>query len=276
MEPIIITHLVRISIFEIALQPIYEGLAAHRWSDAQLAALETELAKLNFPEDYGFSVRSERAFDDKIIDYLEQKRSRYRQFFGMVSNDGEIQGVTQDFFGTVGIYLMPKGWFEQNKIVLARLQQRNLGIVDAANQTASPKLTQQVETAFGSALRPVPFNCFARLLLPSLGSYAKRIARGQTAVNLARVAIALERHRLARGEFPESLDALAPQFLEKIPHDVIGGQPLKYRRTGDGQFVLYSIGWNEKDDGGVVVFKKNSSAAVDSSQGDWVWRYPQK
>ena len=67
-----------------------------------------------------------------------------------------------------------------------------------------------------------------------------------------------------------------------MPHDVIGGQPLKYRRTADGQFVLYSIGWNETDDGGVVVNQKSrdrwdeSSSKVDISQGDWVWRYPAK
>ena len=68
--------------------------------------------------------------------------------------------------------------------------------------------------------------------------------------------MALERCRLARGAFPESLDALAPQFIAKVPHDVIGGQPLKYRREADGSFVLYSVGWNEKDDGGVAGFQQ--------------------
>jgi hypothetical protein len=88
------------------------------------------------------------------------------------------------------------------------------------------------------------------------------------------VAIALERYRLARGEYPESLDALAPQFIAKVPHDVIGGQPLHYRRTDDGQFVLYSVGWNERDDGGVIGPEKWHN--VDINQGDWVWRYPAK
>ena len=54
------------------------------------------------------------------------------------------------------------------------------------------------------------------------------------------------------------------QFIAKLPHDIIGGQPLKYRRTADGQFVLYSIGWNEKDDGGVP--------GKTDTEGDWVWR----
>jgi hypothetical protein len=54
-----------------------------------------------------------------------------------------------------------------------------------------------------------------------------------------------------------------PQFAEKLPHDIVGGQPLKYHRTGDGRFALYSVGWNEKDDGGVP------GKAAD--EGDWVW-----
>ena len=85
---------------------------------------------------------------------------------------------------------------------------------------------------------------------------------------------ALERYKLASGRYPETLDALVPQFIGKLPHDIIGGKPLHYRRTGDGKFVLYSIGWNEKDDGGVVVFRKNSLTAVDTEKGDWVWQYP--
>ena len=92
----------------------------------------------------------------------------------------------------------------------------------------------------------------------------------------------MERYRLAHGEYPESLDALAPQFIAKVPHDIINGQPLHYRREvnapspsgyGDagGQFVLYSVGWNEKDDGGEVAFTKGW---VDIYAGDWVWKYP--
>ena len=78
------------------------------------------------------------------------------------------------------------------------------------------------------------------------------MARNQTLANEAFLACGLERYRLAHGQYPDTLDALVPQFAEKLPHDIIGGQPLKYHRTADGQFVLYSVGWNEKDDGGVA------------------------
>ena len=35
--------------------------------------------------------------------------------------------------------------------------------------------------------------------------------------------------------------------------------------------MLYSVGWNEKDDGGTVAFTKGG--AVDRDEGDWVWEY---
>jgi len=41
------------------------------------------------------------------------------------------------------------------------------------------------------------------------------------------------------------------QFMEKFRMTSCG-QPLHYRRANAGQFVLYSVGWNERDDGGVV------------------------
>jgi len=132
------------------------------------------------------------------------------------------------------------------------------------------------EPPLASSLRPTPFNFFAHLLLPGLGNFAQKTAYAQNAVDLARAAITLERYRLAHGEFPESLESLAPQFLEKIPHDIINGGPLHYRRTGDGQFILYSVGWNEIDDGGVVAFKNGSSSEIKTDTGDWVWRYPAK
>jgi hypothetical protein len=73
----------------------------------------------------------------------------------------------------------------------------------------------------------------------------------------------------AKGYDSEELEALAPRFVSQVPHDVISGEPYKYRRTDDGQFLLYSVGWNEKDDGGVP-----GKTLFDDKQGDWVWQYP--
>jgi hypothetical protein len=80
----------------------------------------------------------------------------------------------------------------------------------------------------------------------------------------------LERFRQIDGEYPATLDALVPSFIEKLPHDIIGGQPLHYRRTDDGKFLLYSVGWDEVDEGGKVAL--NRDGAEDRTRGDWVWK----
>ena len=51
------------------------------------------------------------------------------------------------------------------------------------------------------------------------------MARNQTLVNEAYIACGLERYRLAHGQYPETLDALVPQFAEKLPHDSSAASP---------------------------------------------------
>ena len=93
---------------------------------------------------------------------------------------------------------------------------------------------------------------------------------GSTEPNrVVKVTMTVERYRLANGHFPDSLGDLAPQFISALPNDVLTGEPYRYRLTGDGRFVLYSVGWDEKDDGGV-----SGKTPFDDKQGDWVWEYP--
>jgi hypothetical protein len=114
-------------------------------------------------------------------------------------------------------------------------------------------------------------NLIAKKVIPNWIKPSQSTSKNQTTVHLARIAIALERHFLAHKQYPETLDALVPQFIAKLPHDVINGQPLKYRRTQTGGFILYSVGWNEKDDGGTVVMTSGKTPSVDMAKGDWVW-----
>jgi len=69
---------------------------------------------------------------------------------------------------------------------------------------------------------------------------------------------------------PETLSALTPYLPGQLPLDVITGKPMQYKVTEDGQFTLYSVGWNEKDDGGKVVLNQEGNG-TDPTQGDWVW-----
>ena len=237
-EPFLISHLVRFAMTEIGLQPIYEGLANHQWTDPQLVELNTELAQLDFLADYQLSMRGERAMTCATIDYISQKQSyqRYQALFTQRFDNGEAttSGQIKNTARAVGLYVTPAGWFIQNKLFIARGEQGWItGWIFPDAHLASPQKFREVDKAesgfYARAARP--WNFLGKEFFPALGAMGRKASREQISVDLARTAIALERYRLAHGEFPETLDALAP-------HDVIGGGPLKYRRTADGQFVL--------------------------------------
>jgi hypothetical protein len=267
-EPYLISQLVRLAMLEYDLQPIYEGLAEHQWSDVQLAKLDVELAKLGYLADYQHSMRGERACAIATIEIVRQTRN-----LGILEGPNENLPVQNAL-----LHLVPSGWFYLNDLALAQMNQHVLlPLADVQDRIVSPEAERRANDAeIDLATKSPRVNFIARMIYPALAGSVRKFAFAQEAVDLARVAIALERYRLAHGEYPGSLDALAPQFMEKIPHDIITGQPLKYRREANGQFVLYSVGWNETDDGGVVAFTKGQTPAVDISRGDWVWRYPAK
>jgi hypothetical protein len=262
-SPFLISHLVRMAIANITLQPIWEGLAEHRWSDEQLIALDAELAKMDFLADYEFAMRGERAF--AIASFENQRRSREMI---LRQEDG---GVI-----TNSLRLMPSAYFYQNELNFAQMHQRCiLPLVDQTNRIVAPAALRDAQAAVQDQMKHsfAPYKVQALMLYPAIGRAVEKFAAIQSSIDLARIACALERYRLAHGQYPETLDALAPQFIGKLPHDIINGQPLHYRRTDGGQFILYSVGWNETDDGGTVVFLKGGSS-VDREKGDWVWQYP--
>jgi hypothetical protein len=272
-ETFLISQLVRLSMVEIALQPVWEGLSEHQWSESQLIAMDEELAKFDFLADYQIAQKSEIFFSAQEANHLRRHLDYATQFAQM--------GISYSDNYKFAIYrCMPGGWFYQSAVKNSRTLMGYLPAVNRDSGTISPAIIRQADAAASNAVSFFdPLDSLKNMFNAEFlweGDFLKKIAAGQSSVDLARVAIALERYRLAHGEYPDSLNALAPQFIVKVPHDVINGQPLKYRREADGQFVLYSVGWNERDDGGVAVFAKGSTPTVDINQGDWVWRYPQK
>ena len=77
-----------------------------------------------------------------------------------------------------------------------------------------------------------------------------RAGEGEARVALAAVAVAMERYRLASGEYPADMAAMvAAGYLEAQPVDPFDGAPLRYMLTAD-EVVVYSVGVNGADDDG--------------------------
>lgn len=97
---------------------------------------------------------------------------------------------------------------------------------------------------------------------------ARGIGRMLAYVRTSAPAIAIMRYRAAnRGSLPATLDALVPAYLPKRPIDPFSGQPVKFKPLDDG-FVVYSVGMNEKDDGGNTNIQEKARVANARSDRD--------
>jgi hypothetical protein len=92
-------------------------------------------------------------------------------------------------------------------------------------------------------------NPYARWLLPAADKVVEADARVAAELRSAVAGLAAERYRLKYARWPDTLDALVPEFLPAVPADPYDGRPLRYRRLPEG-VVVYSLGPDKQDDGG--------------------------
>jgi hypothetical protein len=242
---------------------IADGLQKNAWREPQLVALQKQLAEINLAPFVAQAFEAEPAGLCRTLE-----TASLGKIMSVTSTSGSSRSVWQNIRDVIfnKYNLVPRGWAYQNMVLTARLGQPRGEGFDLANNLIRPgkfkDLARQMDAAFSGNAKP--YNFLAAIGNPNIIKATQTLAHDQTSVNEAQIACALERYRLAHGEYPETLDALKPEFIEKLPHDIIGGQPLFYRRTGDGKFLLYSVGWNETDDGGITSDKMD--------QGDWVWK----
>jgi hypothetical protein len=259
------------AMIEVAITGVYtaviaDGFRLGAWREPQLAALQAQLGEINLPPQLRSAFLVERAGVCRALE--SQSAAKIHQSLTFPPATQSLWQRIQDpqmLLASVA----PRGWNQQNMVVVAMLDQKYLDSFDAERQIFSPHkldaITRDVQKTFD---RVTPMN-FLAISVPNFSRAFQTVAQNQTLVNEANVACALERYRTAHGDFPETLDLLVPGFIQKLPVDLIGGQSLHYRRKSSDSFLLYSVGWNETDDGGVFVRRENGY--VDPAKGDWVW-----
>ena len=260
-EPILISHLVRVAVLSITLSPVKEGLARQAWSEVELASLQKQLGTIDLLSEYQRVMRGERAMHLVGLDYYQRK--------GWEIDPYSAFGNEPNPWWVAAFRLMPTGWVRQNEALICQLiETYELPAVDEKAHRIHPDRAASLEPAL-RGMKTTPFNFLAKMLITSLGKVCEKTARGQAVADLAQVGCALERHRLAQGQFPDNLEALVPRFLESVPADLFDGRPLRYRSHAGG-YLLYSVGSNQADDGGGRVLNQ-SGTQPQWDQGDWVW-----
>jgi len=248
-------HLFRSDFVTYAYATTWQALQYGNWPDAMLAPLQLEWESANF-----FTcVPDTAAFD--CAQSLEDGQSWARQplcnnlsFWELakMSINDPSSGCSEIKDGYKLMRFRNSGVFVDEKNLLLEMTNRVNQLRQAiqsptwAEMRALP--AANVSMAFQSEYDPAANNInFHR---ESAQGVLTRIAPAEARRRLLIVAIALERYRGKHDEYPAVLTSLVPEFLKAVPTDFMDGNPLRYRLTDDGHFVLYSVGLDCVDNGG--------------------------
>jgi hypothetical protein len=254
-EPLLYSFRTRAAVVLNAAYAIDDGLARQAWSDAQLLRLEDLLARQELLPGLELALNGETASALRDLDTIRT--------VGGIVDGGKFESLRW----------VPRGWFDQNNAWLANhMYQYVTPAFDSSTRRVFPA-TANAEAEGLKSRWLTPYSIFARFIyLPDTRAAVRRAAYAQTLNDQALLACALERHRLATGCFPDSLAALSPDYLSAMPRDVVSDAPLRYRLSPNGGFQLWSVGWNERDEAGLVCRTQNGG--LDIEKGDWVWERP--
>ena len=283
-ERTLISQLIRIALASISANATWEILQDPQSTDNDLAQLQRNWQSLEFVSPLEQTMLFERVSNLHEFEQIRESSEKFDKLWGYFY--GPKASLTSDSKRSLFLRKWDEirwRWFWSYQDELSGLQELQV-VVEATRMAETNRSFQSTElflnTNFTQRNRKQGSVDGLRGVFSANASGAalRKAARVQTARNVVVTAIALKRYELQHHQLPNTLDELIPEFLKSIPTDYMDGQPLRYRRNGDGTFLLYSVGENGLDDGGNPAFLKYVQSSnyywQNSEAIDWVWPQP--
>lgn len=256
------------------LQPVWDGLVAHRWSHSELIALEKQVGSIDPLADFRTAFRIEVLKTLDLLDQMQAVLGGRRTL-----RDGAPEEGLERFLTGLLRWTFPSGWLYQDKVWFYRFYERYADPLKDVDSRVFD-LRGQMKDWHG-LMDPLAVTFLVPRMMEVLTTGAPEALFLHTTFQEAGVACALERYRHATGQFPATLDLLVPTYLRQLPRDVLDrkGAALKYQQTDNGGVVLYSVGLDGVDDGGNAGPRDTDGEGISPilpslDRGDWVWRQP--
>jgi hypothetical protein len=241
-EPIFMSQVVRMSTEALAIKSLEYVLNSQSFSDAQLV----QLSEAFRVPDHSLTI--ERAIVGDLCTGVH--------VFEMFGVGRQNLVLTKDstgadpFKGKYG-FLKLTGFFDRDYCFYLETMEEDLRIAKLPpreKMDAASKLENQVAKKTSGH-----YYLISGLILPTLRRpYAYQIGI-DARLNIVQAVLAIERYRLAnQNRLPDSLSNLVPSFLNSVPADPFDGKLLRYKQLAKG-YLVYSVGEDGKDDGGVYV-----------------------
>lgn len=257
-EPAEVSHGVRVICATLAYNATWQALQADDWPDDRLARLQHEWESVDFFKGLGETEAFSRAAAANLCqrDRREPLGPSFilRDLFHSPRNVwyGLVRHWTQIRYRHHGSYADERGlllYYKDREVQVRRAVQAP----DWSEMRLLPGVTDLVsfQSKYPSRVQSMLNLRQMSLAVANRGQVLlARAAEAEARRRILVAAIALERYRGRHGSYPQTLQALAPEFLKHPPLDFMDGQPLRYQVTADGHFVLYSVGLDCVDNGG--------------------------
>lgn len=227
-DPFFISKLVQRACIVLSIHTFWECNILASWNDDELEKIQQAFAACHPAEDVMAGLRWERGVTNEWFGRRPSRKEfidLFRIMEGMT--DSNPQKVSE-----LGFRFYPEGFLLADQAALNRSLQREIEIVKDNDISGAKEL----ELSKG----PQPFwlHPYANFVFSNLKGEPIRAMNVQIQLNLAQVACALERYRLANGAFLASLETLVPDFLVAIPCDPITHKSIGYRLASPDNYVL--------------------------------------
>ncbi|MGC1479532.1 MAG: hypothetical protein WA771_03440 [Chthoniobacterales bacterium] len=226
-EPFLPSQQTRRKLLGLFVATIRSGLQRGAWTDEQLIAFSSALEHNGTLNDFAWALRGERSQLNSIVHTALSDRKP------------EASAEVTSWLGDDVASLDMTG-LRVRQVAANRAFQHLINTLTGSSALSPTAIRPPEDVA-----EELPETAEAQL--DRLAGEAAIFAQVEVSLLQARLAVALERYRLATGEYPEELEAISPDFIEEIPNDPVTGELFAYRRDFPTSYLLSSPGWPGED-----------------------------
>lgn len=278
--PSTIYQLYLLPTIDIAFRSQWELLHYDGWTDRQVAAWQTEWEMVNvlksLPSEFqwGHTIAwSElQPYRSKITKapelFWELNPSTNTILPNLIIEDPIVAAAA-----TINTVMWPLWLSYHDEAKSLGLLQESVSIMHRLQETSSLQSAQANLTKLNAQYSNVPVYYLGaeHTLGPYVSFYVKKKFEHQTLASMAATAIALKRYTLRFGDAPDDLNQLPSDIRPQRMTDYMCGRPLRYVRTGNGRFKLWSVGTDFIDGNGDTTPTRTRYRHAVRDSADWVW-----
>jgi hypothetical protein len=233
------------------LETVRVGVDLGGWTDGQLAALPGELGGTRVIDEVRRGLEGERRQLETWMRGIGTPGNPFTE--GLVH---PFNSWAANFANRLALSLTTEQQVADNLAVMHHALERPMGYFDPQTGVLLARVPPRNEAP---APETQPQSWFEKFYFMYSGGSMGRglgdslphtIIRGQTGLDQARLAAALELHHRTTGQYPETLETVAAHFPGGLPVDPATGEPYRYERHEEGTYRLWGRGVDRRDDQG--------------------------